>query len=134
MQKHAAGIKRLGPGIGRRQQIFECRQFIVSVVVRRDSAIAEALRLLFAEEINNAIPRDPKQPAGDMFDRHQQAVCLHQFVEDVLQNVLGVERISHAPPNKIAQPGLLPFDHFGDSLVRFECHPLQACRVLHLRL
>jgi hypothetical protein len=47
-------------------------------------------------------------------------------VEDVLQNVLGVARVGHAPANEIAQPGLLPFDHFGDPLVLFEWHRLQA--------
>ena len=76
-----------------------------------------------------------------MLDRHQQAIGFHQFVEDVLQNVLGVARVGHAAANEIAQPGLLPLDHFGDPLVLFECHPLltrsrredDRRRVLHTR-
>jgi hypothetical protein len=69
-----------------------------------------------------------------VLDRHQQAVRFHQLEEDVLQNVLGVARVGHAPANEVAQPGLLPLDHFGDPLVLFDCHPLQARRVFHLWL
>ncbi len=62
------------------------------------------------------------------------AVRFHQRVEDVLQNVLSVARVGHAPANEVAQAGLLPPDHVGDPLVLFECHPLQARRAFHLRL
>jgi hypothetical protein len=34
--------------------------------------------------------------------------------------------IGHAAADEVTQPGLLPLDHFGDPLVRFECHLLQA--------
>ncbi len=57
------------------------------------------------------------------FDRHQQAVCFDELVEDVLQNVLDITRIGHAASNEIAQPGLLPLNHFRDALILFEHHP-----------
>src|SRR5262249_49531018 len=66
-----------------------------------------------------------------MLDRHQQAVRLHQLEEDVLEDVLGVARVSHAPADEAAQPGALPLDDVGDPPVLFACHPLQARRVLH---
>ena len=71
-----------------------------------------------------------KQPARQVLDRHQQTIRFHQFVEHVLQNVLGIARISHTPPNEVTQAGLLPLDHFGDLPVLFECHQLQARRAL----
>ena len=69
VEKHVAGVQRLRSGIGRRQQVFE-RPQIVGIVVASDSGITEALRLLLAEEIDDAIARHAKQPAGDVFNRH----------------------------------------------------------------
>jgi hypothetical protein len=73
-----------------------------------------------------------------VLDRHRQSIRFHQLVENVLQNVLSVARVGHAPANEVAQPGLLPLDHFGDPMVLFEYHllgyPNYARRVLHLRL
>jgi hypothetical protein len=69
-----------------------------------------------------------------VFDGHQQPIRFHQFVEDILQNVFGVARIGHTPTNEVKQAGLLPHDHFGDSVVLFECHPFQASRTLHLQV
>src|SRR5205807_972632 len=94
VEKQVADINQLRSGIGRRQQVFQGQQLIVLVP---DGGIAEALRPLFAEEIENAIARYAKQPAGDVRDRHQQAIRFHQLVEDVLQNVLSVTRIGNAP-------------------------------------
>ena len=65
---------------------------------------------------------------------HQQAVRFNQRVEDVLQNVLNVARVTYAPADEVAQPGRLPLDCLGDPPVLVECHPFQARRVLHLRL
>src|SRR5580700_4960435 len=64
-----------------------------------------------------------------MLDRHQQAIRFHQLVEHVLENVLSVARIGHAPSNEVAQPGLLPLNHFGDPLVLFDFHQLQTRHV-----
>ena len=104
------------------------------VALVRDGEIAEALGLLLAEEIDDAIARHAKQPAADVLDRHQQAIRFHELVEDVLQNVLSVAQVGDAPANEVAQPGPLSLDHFGDPLVLFECHPLQARDDLHLLL
>jgi hypothetical protein len=80
------------------------------------------------------VARHAKQPAGNVLDRHQQPIRFYQFIEHVLQNVLSVARVGHAPTNEVAQPRLLPPDYFGDSLVLFDCHLLQAHRVLPLLL
>jgi hypothetical protein len=104
-----------------RQQVFQLQPF-TAIVRGRD--LVEALRLLLAEEIGDAIARHAKQPAGDVRDRHQPAVRFHQLVEDVLENVLRVARVGHAPADEPAQPGLLPLDHVGDPLVVFEGHHL----------
>jgi hypothetical protein len=66
-----------------------------------------------------------------VLDRHEQAIRFHKFVEHVLQNVLSVTQVRDAPPNEVAQPGLLSLDRVGDPLVLFECHPLQARDDLH---
>ena len=75
------------------------------------------------EAIERAIARDAEQPARDMVNRHQQTVCFHELVEDILQDVLGVSRIRHAASDEAPQPGLLARDDLGDPLVLFECHP-----------
>src|ERR1035441_10465027 len=49
-----------------------------------------------------------------VLDRHQQAIRFHQLVENLLQDVFGVERVRHTPANEVAQPGLLPLDHLRD--------------------
>jgi hypothetical protein len=128
IEQHMAGVERLRSGIGRRQQIFQARQFSF---FSRGRGVAKALRLLLAKQIRDAIARHAKQPAGDMVNRHQQAVRFHQLVEHVLQNVLGVARVGHAPPDEVAQPGLLPLHRLGDPLVPFECHLLQTHRASH---
>ena len=79
-----------------------------------DELPEEQREVFVAHEIDDAITRHAKQPAGDVVDRHQQTVRFHQLVEDVLQDVFGVARVGHAPANEVAQPGLLPPDHFGD--------------------
>ena len=61
-----------------------------------------------------------------MLDGHQQAIGFHQFVEDFLSDVLGVAGIGNAAADEVAQPRLLALDYLGDSLVLFQCHPLQA--------
>ena len=84
---HASGLRRNSGA-----------QFVVLV---RDGGIAEAFRPFFAEQIDDAIARHAKQPAGDVLDRHEQAIRFQQLVENVLQNVLGVARVGHAPPNEV---------------------------------
>src|SRR4029079_3982388 len=100
------------------------------IVLVRDSAIAEALRPRFTEQVDDAIARDAEQPSRDMFDRHQQTVRVHQRVEDILQNVLSVARVRHTPANEVAQPGRLPLDYFRDTLVLFGCRGRQTSRLL----
>ena len=67
-----------------------------------------------------------------MLDRDEQTVGFHQGVEDVLQNVLGIARVEHAPADEILQPGVLLLEHVGYALVLVACHPLRARRILHL--
>jgi hypothetical protein len=53
---HASGLRRNSGA-----------QFVVLI---RDGGIAEAFRTFFAEQIDDAIARHAKQPAGDVLDRH----------------------------------------------------------------
>src|SRR5258707_2567423 len=111
IEQYSADIERFWSGIRRWQKIFEPKQFALFVLYAR---VAEALCLLLTEKVRDAIARHAKQPAGHVVDRHQQAVRFHQLVEDVLQNVLSVARIGHAPADKIAQPGSFCRDDFRD--------------------
>jgi hypothetical protein len=61
-----------------------------------------------------------------VINRHQQAIGFHQPVKNILQNVLSVSRISHAPADEVPQPGTFPLHHFGNPLVLFECHVIYA--------
>lgn len=131
IEKQVAGVQRLRSGIVRGQQIFEHQAVAVLIC---GSRIAEVFRFLLAEEIGDSIARHAKQPTGNVVNRHQQPVRFHQFVEDVLQNVLSVTRVGYAPANEVAQPGLLPLDHFGDPFVPFLGHSLQVHRVHLLQL
>ena len=111
----------------RRQQVP--RQQDAGAVVGR--VRGEARRPLLPEEIRDAISGDLEQPAGDVLDRHQEAVCLDERRKDVLQDVLDVERIGDSPANEVVQPGSLPLDDFRDSPVLLASHRLEA-RVVHL--
>src|SRR5215475_12451545 len=91
--------------------------------------LSETLRLRFAKEVDDAISRHAKEPAGDVIDRHQKTVRFDELVEDVLQNVFDITRICHPLSNEITQPGLLPLDYVRDALILFECHLSQACCV-----
>ena len=57
------------------------------------------------------------KPAGHVVDRLQQAMGLHQFVEDFLEKIFHVGFIRHAPADEVAQPGAFFRDDFGDLTV-----------------
>src|SRR5438270_10288364 len=80
VDKRMPSIERLRSSIGRRQQVFELQHFIVLV---RNGAVTEIVWLLLAEQVRDSITRDAKEPAGDVIDRHQQAVRFYQLIEDV---------------------------------------------------
>ena len=105
-----------------------------SAAVRRvrpsTARVAEGLRLLLAEKVRDAVARDAKEPAGHVLDRHQQAIGFYQFVEDVLQDVLGVGGIGHPPADEIAQPGSLFRDDLGDLAILLG-HRGGAQRLIH---
>src|SRR5207253_3228079 len=106
IEKHAADVERFRPGpivIARRQKIFDVQQFAAFILERR---IAEGRfpSLALAEKIRDAVARDAKQPAGNVVNRHQQAIGLYQFVEDLLHDVLDIRRVGHTPADEIAQP------------------------------
>ena len=79
--------------------------------------VAEGLWPRLAKKVNDAIACHAKKPVGDVLDRHQQAVIFHQFVEDLLHDVLCIGGIGHTPPDEIAQQGSLFRDDLGDSTV-----------------
>src|ERR1700685_1459734 len=57
-EKHAAGVEGVGPGVGRRQQVFQSQQLFL--VAGRGCA-SKALWLLLAEEISDAVARDAEE-------------------------------------------------------------------------
>jgi hypothetical protein len=67
-----------------------------------------------------------------MLDGHEQAVSFNQFVEDLLENLFGVAWVWYAAADEVAQPRLLPRDHFGDPLVLFKHHLIESRRFVHL--
>jgi hypothetical protein len=128
-QEHAAGVERFRAGVGRRQQVFELQRVVVFVF---DARFAEEHRFLLAEEIDDAIAGHAKEPADDVVDGHQQAIRFHEFVEDVLQNVLGVARVGDAAADEVEEPGAFAIHDLGDSLILI-CHsPLFSQRCVHL--
>jgi len=90
------------------------------LVLRRDPCVAEGHFPSLVEKVSDAIARDAKKPTGHVVNRHQQAIGFYQFVEDLLQNVLGVARVGHAPADEIAQPGSFFRDDFGNLPILFE--------------
>jgi hypothetical protein len=74
--------------------------------------------------------RDAKKPARHVLNRHQQAIRFHQFVEDLLHDVLGVGGIGHPFADEIAQPGSFFGDNFGDLTVLLG-HRGDARRLIH---
>ena len=96
--------------------------------------IVYRLGLFLAEEVRDAISRHPKQPGPDVLDRFHQPVRLHQFVEDLLQNVLDVALVSHPLANEVAQTTLLTPDRCGNSLLLLGRHPADTQRLLHVHV
>jgi hypothetical protein len=93
--------------------------------------VAEGLWPRLAKKVNDAIACHAKKPVGDVLDRHQQALSFHQFVEDLLHDVLCIGGIGHTPPNEIAQQGSLFRDDLGDSTVLLG-HPRDPRWLIHL--
>ena len=130
-EENAAGVNRVGTRVGRREQVFEVQRVFV-LAFAGETHIAEEHRFLLAEEIDDAIAGYAKEPAGDVVDGHQQAVGFHEFVEDVLENVLGVAGIGDAPADEIEEPGAFLIHDLGDSLILI-CHrPEFTERCVHL--
>src|SRR5689334_6173211 len=113
-QHFTSQVRRFWPRVRGRQKIFDAQQFPVLV---RNGRVTEVLRLLLAEKIRDAIPRHLKQPSRDVLDGHEQAIRFHQFVEDFLQQVLGIRVVGYAPADEIAQPCPLLRNDFGDSTI-----------------
>jgi hypothetical protein len=61
-------------------------------------------------------------------------VRLDEFVEDILQDVLGVNGVSDAPADEVAQPGVLSINLLRDSLVLLLHQPVFSQRPIHLLL
>jgi hypothetical protein len=75
------GELRFRAGIARGQQKMQ----VLGIAV-----LAECLRLLFAESIDDAITRDAEQPAADLLDRLRQAIGLHELEKHFLQDVFRI--------------------------------------------
>lgn len=54
------------------------------------------------------------------------------LVKHVLQDVLGVELVRHAPPDEVAQPRVLSVNCLGDPLVFLRHQPPFFWRIFHL--
>src|SRR5882672_3035681 len=51
---------------------------------------------LFAETIDDAIPRHAVEPGANLLDRLHQPIRFYQFKEDILQDVFSVSFVVHA--------------------------------------
>jgi len=60
-----------------------------------------------AVAVNDAVARHPKQPGRCLLDGLEQPVALDQLGEDILQDVLGLGRVGHAPLDKAQQAAAL---------------------------
>ncbi len=97
------------------------------VVVAGDQPVARGLRLLLAEQVGDAIAGDAKQPGAYLLNGLDQARRLHQFVENFLEDVVGVARVGHPLANEATQAGALFLERRGDRTVLFghACIPPQ---------
>jgi hypothetical protein len=112
--KHVAKVERLrpAPGDGRRSSMCS-----ISPPSPSTAASLKVSGLFLRRRSMMRIACHTKKPVGDVLDRHQQADSFHQFVEDLLHDVLCIGGIGHTPPDEIAQQGLLFRDDLGDSTV-----------------
>ena len=69
-----------------------------------------------------------------MLRRVQNAISLHELVENILQNVFCVLAVSHSSADEVAKPSLVTIDSFGNTLILLRHHPRFSQRVFHLRL
>jgi hypothetical protein len=77
------------------------------------------------EEVNDFVSGHPEQPRAGMFNWDHRAISLHQFVEDILQDVLRVPCVGDSFPDEIPKPALLSCKCFRDPLVLVG-HPAYA--------
>jgi hypothetical protein len=121
--------RAIAASIRRWQKIFDV-QHLAAFALNR--CVAEGIWPLLAKKVNDAIACHEKKPAGDMLDRHQRTVSFHQFVEDLLHDVLCcIGGIGHTTPNEIARQGSLFRDDLGDSTVLLG-HPRDPLWLIHL--
>ena len=128
-QQHASRVRCVRSGIGRGQQSSSWSISPSSLVLA--GSFLNASRPSLAKEVRDSIAGHAEQPGGYLLHRFHHAVGFHEFVEDILQDVFRVLAVGHAPPDEVAQPGLLPSDRFRDPLVLLRHRPLFGQRRIH---
>src|SRR6185437_4898548 len=87
-------------------------------------------RAFSAKSVNNPVARHTEQPRTCLLNRLHQPVSLHEFGENILQDVFCVAFVPYTSTNEVAQPCPLAPHSLSDPLVLFGSHPVRAhCRL-----
>src|SRR6185437_6923730 len=92
--------------------------------------IAEELRPLLAEAVDDAIARHPHEPGADLLDGLHQSVSRHQLIKRLLQDILRLRRIPHPPQDERQQPPpLAPYDRGDLEILRRRAQWFKQCGI-----
>src|SRR6185437_1244096 len=91
---------------------------------------SQHFRAFSAKPVNNPVPRHTEKPRTCLLNRLHQPVSLHEFGENILQDVFCVAFVPYTSANEVAQPCPLAPHSLSDPLVLFGSHPVRAhCRL-----
>jgi hypothetical protein len=90
------------------QAQFEAVFLAGIVVVLCRGQVRQRLFVLLARAVDEAVARSTKQPRARLFDRRRKPVSLHEFVENILQDVLGIVGNAYPAPrcNAVVSPAI----------------------------
>jgi hypothetical protein len=94
--------------------------------------VSQCLTFFPPKQVRNPIAGHPEQPCGNLLHRLDHPVGLHQFVENILQDVFRIIPVRHTSANEVAKPGLLPIHRFSNTLILLRHHPWFSQRFFHL--
>ncbi len=64
--------------------------------------LRKTLLLRLPKEVDDPVPRYPKQPPRYVFNRDHHPICFHERMEHVLQDVLDIASIRNPLTNEVA--------------------------------
>src|SRR5215471_8972912 len=90
-------VSRLRTRVRRGQQVLPAHIF----VPRRGPFNPKRLPGSLPEEVRNPVPSHAKEPGANLAHGPPQAIRLHEFKEDILENILDVVFVRHPPADEI---------------------------------